>query len=177
MNVELKLSVPLAQLTAVAAALAAVMGAEGIAAAAVLTDTPATTDKPTATAEVKPGKGKKSAAPADKQDSADKPADASAQTTESQTPSTQETQPAADTKPAAKVRQYADTDMPDRIVKIVAEKKSTGKTVRLDALKAHLKELGIESARDLKPEQLDAFDAKLAEIEALPLDGADDDVA
>lgn len=172
MNVELKLSVPLAQLTAVAAALAAVMGAEGVA-AAVVVEAPA----PAPAAEVKPGKGKKSAAPADKQDSADKPADASAQTTESQTPSTQETQPAADTKPAAKVRQYADTDMPDRIVKIVAEKKSTGKTVRLDALKAHLKELGLESARDLKPEQLDAFDAKLAEIEALPLDGADDDVA
>jgi hypothetical protein len=176
MNVELKLSVPLAQLTAVAAALAAVMGAEGVAAAAVLTDTPATTDKPAAT-EVKSGKGKKSAAPADKQDSADKQADASANTTESPTPSTQETQPAADTKPAAKARQYADTDMPDRIVKIVAEKKATGKAVRLDALKAHLKALGLESARDLKPEQLDAFEAKLAEIEAMPLDAADDDVA
>lgn len=68
-----------------------------------------------------------------------------------------------------KTRTYEETDFPKRIMQIVADQKATGNTVRVDALKAALSGLGLKSARELKPEQLDGFGEKLAEIEAMPL--------
>ena len=68
-----------------------------------------------------------------------------------------------------KAKTYEETDFPKRIMQIVADQKATGNDVRVSALKAALAELGLKSARELKPEQLDGFGEKLAEIEAMPL--------
>jgi hypothetical protein len=187
MNVELKISVPLAKLSVLAAALIATLGAEGASAALGAT---VTSDKPqpdpkadtSATAEVKSGKGKsKSAAPAAEQATADSKAAASAQASDTAaqqpSPSTGETsQPTADTKSAAKLPAYADTDLPARIMKIVETSKTTGDKTQVEKLKAALAEFGVKSAKDLTPEQVVEFAPKLAAIEA-PAEDDDNDIA
>ena len=67
----------------------------------------------------------------------------------------------------AKAKTYEETDFADRIMKLVADQKETGNKSKVEALKAALGDLGLKSARELKPEQLDAFGAKLAEIEGV----------
>ena len=66
-----------------------------------------------------------------------------------------------------KARTYEETDFADRIMKLVAEQKETGNKSKVEALKAALGALGMKSARDLKPEQLDAFGETLTGIEAM----------
>ena len=94
------------------------------------------------------------------------PAEAASAAKQPEPASTPAPAPAAE---SPKTRTYEETDFPKRIMQIVADQKASGNGVRVDALKAALAELGLKSARELKPEQLDGFGEKLAEIEAMPL--------
>lgn len=179
MNVELKLSVPLSKLSALAAALIATLGADGAAAALTATVTTVDTPAPAAPAatEGKKGKGKASAAPADAPAAASKPADASAQASDTAapppSPSTGETsQPTADTKSDdEELPVYEKMDLGPRIVAV----SESGNAERIAAVKALLgtyphsgfpdtKKAG--SGRHLRREDLNDFNEKFTALEA-----------
>ncbi len=114
-------------------------------------------------AEVKRGPGRPPKAAKEPESAA--PAEAASAAKQPEPASTPAPAPAAE---SPKTRTYEETDFPKRIMQIVADQKASGNGVRVDALKAALAELGLKSARELKPEQLDGFGEKLAEIEAIP---------
>jgi|SRR5688572_9061096 len=181
MNVELKISVPLAKLSALAAALIATLGADGAAAALGATITTAA-DAPAAptpaTAEVKPGKGKsKSAAPAVEPATADSKAAASAQASDTAaqqpSPSTGETsQPTADTKSDAEAELpvYEKMDLGPRIVAV----SEAGNAEHIAAVKKLLGEYQhngfadkkASSGRHLRREDLNDFNKRFTALEA-----------
>lgn len=183
MNVELKISVPLAKLSALAAALIATLGADGAAAAlgATITsvaDTPAPAAPTPATTEVKPGKGKsKSAAPAAEPAAADSKAAASAPASDTAapppSPSTGETSPpTADTKSDAEAELpvYEKMDLGPRIVAI----SEAGNAEHIAAVKKLLGEYQhsgfadkkASSGRHLRREDLNDFNEKFTALEA-----------
>ena len=122
----------------------------------------ATQEAPKAEGKRGPGRPPKAA----KEPESAAPAEAASAAKQPEPASTPAPAPAAE---SPKTRTYEETDFPKRIMQIVADQKASGNGVRVDALKAALAELGLKSARELKPEQLDGFGEKLAEIEAMPL--------
>lgn len=170
MNVELKIQVPLAKLSALAAAFVAVLGTEGAAQALVVAEPATTADTPAPSPEVKASKGKKSvsAVPAEAVSAAPTPAVASAPATESPTPSTSETPSGAGVE--AELPVYEKTDIGPRIIAI----SEGGDADRIKAVKALLgtfqhngfADKKAASGRHLRREDINEFNKQFTALEA-----------